>query len=113
MYARGAGNDFESGGTCADTALLKTSAIYMTEPQADGTLLASMLVSDGFARVTSNGLDSVLRNNVVIAHGASQIVHLSGSVSSERIDLGPQAPAGTVPTTSSTTSAPTSTVATP
>ncbi len=109
VYTRGAGSDFESGGTCAATALLRTGAIYVTEPQATGGLLASMLVSDGYSTATSNGIDAAVRNNVVVLHGASQIVNLSGSASG-RVDFGVQSPSGAVPAQTSTAATPTETV---
>jgi hypothetical protein len=109
VYTRGAGADFDSGGTCAANALLRTGAIYITEPEADGTLLASMLVSDGYARATSNGVDVPVRSNVVILHGASQVVSLSGSVTGQ-VDFGPQTPSGSISTQTSTTATPTATV---
>lgn len=109
VYARGAGADFESGGTCAANGLLRTGAIYMTEPQADGTLLASLLVSDGYARATNNGIDSPVQNNVAVLHGASQVLSLSGSTSG-RIDFGAQTPSGAAPAPTSTAIAPSETV---
>lgn len=109
VYVRGAGADFESGGSCAANALLRTGAIYMTEPQADGTLLASMLVSDGYARATSNGVDSAIRNNVSVLHGASQVANLSGSAA-DRVDFGAQTPSGATPAQTTTATAPAQTV---
>ena len=77
--------------------LLRDGAMYITEPQSDGSFDLVAAVPDGVTAVRAgSGLAAAAQNNVVVLnHVTSQQITLVGSTGTATLDLGPQSPPST------------------
>lgn len=97
IFSEGSGATATNGGTCADRALLRTGAVYLSEPLPDGTTTVAGIVSDGVRRASAGSAMATVRNNVFVIQGAAASrITLDGPSVSLTVDTGLSAPTATV-----------------
>lgn len=97
LASSGAGDKFESAGTCADPAQLKEGGIWFSEVSGESTQSVSILLSDGVQTVGGrNGRLVSATNNVavvdVLASDSSVITLTDTFGGSHRLSLGDLTP---------------------
>ena len=79
----------------ADCADLGAGALYLTEPQTDGTMDVYAAVPDGYTTASAGGVTATVQNNAAWLHAVplnATTLHLDGPNASRDIDLGLQTP---------------------
>lgn len=85
----------EFAATCTGRDLLRDGAIYLTTPEADGTMDVYAAVPDGFAEATAGSVNGAVSDNAVWLHGvplSATTLYLTGRSGSRVVALGLQTP---------------------